>query len=144
MPKPAITLLTDFGLRDHYVGTMKGVILGICPESPPISPAARLWMCSARRSTPRSGWAACLEVYSKAGAWAKSDPLWSTAVRRRSRGALKPAWRSIAAAPPNPIAFHDPELSIRRPYLQYQNESAQQRNQRRFVLGFGTKNYDPG
>ena len=26
-----ITLLTDFGLRDAYVGAMKGVILGICP-----------------------------------------------------------------------------------------------------------------
>jgi S-adenosylmethionine hydrolase len=30
--RPVIALLTDFGLRDHYVGTMKGVILGICPE----------------------------------------------------------------------------------------------------------------
>ena len=28
-----IALLTDFGLRDHYVGTMKGVILGICPQA---------------------------------------------------------------------------------------------------------------
>ena len=28
-----ITLLTDFGHRDAYVGTMKGVILGICPEA---------------------------------------------------------------------------------------------------------------
>lgn len=28
-----ITLLTDFGHRDAYVGTMKGVILGICPKS---------------------------------------------------------------------------------------------------------------
>ena len=27
-----ITLLTDFGLRDHYVSTMKGVMLGINPE----------------------------------------------------------------------------------------------------------------
>jgi S-adenosylmethionine hydrolase len=26
-----IALLTDFGVRDHYAGTMKGVILGICP-----------------------------------------------------------------------------------------------------------------
>jgi S-adenosyl-L-methionine hydrolase (adenosine-forming) len=29
---PIITLLTDFGLTDHYVAAMKGVILGICPE----------------------------------------------------------------------------------------------------------------
>jgi S-adenosyl-L-methionine hydrolase (adenosine-forming) len=27
-----ITLLTDFGLRDGYVASMKGVILGICPQ----------------------------------------------------------------------------------------------------------------
>lgn len=27
-----LTLLTDFGLRDHYVAAMKGVILGINPE----------------------------------------------------------------------------------------------------------------
>src|SRR6185369_6623022 len=27
-----LTLTTDFGLTDHYVGTMKGVILGICPK----------------------------------------------------------------------------------------------------------------
>lgn len=28
-----IALLTDFGLRDHYVGTMKGVIARICPDA---------------------------------------------------------------------------------------------------------------
>jgi hypothetical protein len=31
--RPLITILTDFGLTDHYVGAMKGVILGICPEA---------------------------------------------------------------------------------------------------------------
>ena len=31
--RPIIALLTDFGLRDHYAGTMKGVILGICPDA---------------------------------------------------------------------------------------------------------------
>ena len=31
--RPVIALLTDFGLSDHYVGTMKGVVLGICPEA---------------------------------------------------------------------------------------------------------------
>ncbi len=30
---PLIVLLTDFGSRDHYVGVMKGVIHGICPEA---------------------------------------------------------------------------------------------------------------
>jgi S-adenosyl-L-methionine hydrolase (adenosine-forming) len=30
---PIITLTTDFGLADHYVGTMKGVILSRCPEA---------------------------------------------------------------------------------------------------------------
>jgi S-adenosylmethionine hydrolase len=28
-----ITLTTDFGIRDHYVAAMKGVILGICPAA---------------------------------------------------------------------------------------------------------------
>lgn len=31
--KPIITLTTDFGLRDPFVGVMKGVILGICREA---------------------------------------------------------------------------------------------------------------
>lgn len=31
---PIVTLTTDFGLRDAYVGTMKGIILGICPSAP--------------------------------------------------------------------------------------------------------------
>jgi S-adenosylmethionine hydrolase len=33
MPSPIITLLTDFGTSDAYVGIMKGVILGISPEA---------------------------------------------------------------------------------------------------------------
>ncbi len=32
MAKAPIALLSDFGTRDHYVGVMKGVILGINPE----------------------------------------------------------------------------------------------------------------
>jgi S-adenosyl-L-methionine hydrolase (adenosine-forming) len=32
MAKPVIALLTDFGTRDHYTGTMKAVVVGICPE----------------------------------------------------------------------------------------------------------------
>jgi len=30
--RPVITLTTDFGLSDHYVGTMKGVLLSRCPR----------------------------------------------------------------------------------------------------------------
>ena len=33
MKNPIITLLTDFGTKDPFVGTMKGVILGICPQA---------------------------------------------------------------------------------------------------------------
>jgi len=33
MRKPIVTLTTDFGLQDHYVGAMKGVLLGICPQA---------------------------------------------------------------------------------------------------------------
>jgi S-adenosyl-L-methionine hydrolase (adenosine-forming) len=31
MTRPIITLTSDFGLQDHYVGAMKGVILSRCP-----------------------------------------------------------------------------------------------------------------
>jgi S-adenosylmethionine hydrolase len=33
MARPVIALVTDFGSRDHYAGTMKGVALGICPDA---------------------------------------------------------------------------------------------------------------
>ena len=32
-PEPVITLTTDFGLQDPFVGIMKGVILGRCPRA---------------------------------------------------------------------------------------------------------------
>jgi S-adenosyl-L-methionine hydrolase (adenosine-forming) len=32
-PGPLITLLTDFGSKDNYVGVMKGVILSLCPNA---------------------------------------------------------------------------------------------------------------
>jgi S-adenosylmethionine hydrolase len=32
MARPIVALVTDFGIRDHYVAAMKGVILGICPD----------------------------------------------------------------------------------------------------------------
>lgn len=33
MARPVVALLTDFGLRDHYVGAMKGVVLSVCPDA---------------------------------------------------------------------------------------------------------------
>jgi len=33
MPEPIITLLTDFGIDDAYVGIMKGVILSVAPDA---------------------------------------------------------------------------------------------------------------
>jgi len=33
MSRPVITLTTDFGHADAYVGAMKGVLLGFCPEA---------------------------------------------------------------------------------------------------------------
>lgn len=33
MPAPIITMLSDFGSRDAYVGIMKGVVLGIAPDA---------------------------------------------------------------------------------------------------------------
>ena len=31
--RPVIALLSDFGSRDHYAGTMKRMILNICPDA---------------------------------------------------------------------------------------------------------------
>jgi len=33
MARPIVTLTTDFGEQDYYVGAMKGVILDVCPET---------------------------------------------------------------------------------------------------------------
>ena len=33
MSRPIIALLSDFGTRDQYVGTMKAVVLGLCPDA---------------------------------------------------------------------------------------------------------------
>src|SRR5882672_10408271 len=33
MARPIIALLTDFGTRDHYAGTLKAVVLGICADA---------------------------------------------------------------------------------------------------------------
>ena len=32
MARPVVALLSDFGTADHYAGTMKAVVLGVCPE----------------------------------------------------------------------------------------------------------------
>ena len=33
MARPLVALLTDFGTRDHYAGTLKGVIAGLSPDA---------------------------------------------------------------------------------------------------------------
>lgn len=33
MSRPIVALLTDFGTKDHYVGTMKAVLLSVCPDA---------------------------------------------------------------------------------------------------------------
>lgn len=33
MARPVVAFLSDFGTRDHYAGTMKGVVLGLCPDA---------------------------------------------------------------------------------------------------------------
>jgi S-adenosylmethionine hydrolase len=33
MARPVVAILSDFGTRDHYVGTMKAVVLGVCPDA---------------------------------------------------------------------------------------------------------------
>jgi S-adenosylmethionine hydrolase len=33
MAPPVIALLTDFGLQNHYAGTLKGAVLSVCPDA---------------------------------------------------------------------------------------------------------------
>jgi S-adenosylmethionine hydrolase len=33
MARPFVALLSDFGTRDHYAGTMKAVVLSVCPDA---------------------------------------------------------------------------------------------------------------
>lgn len=33
MARPTVAFLSDFGTRDHYAGTLKAVVLGVCPEA---------------------------------------------------------------------------------------------------------------
>ncbi len=33
MARPVVAFLSDFGTRDHYAGSMKGVVLGVCPDA---------------------------------------------------------------------------------------------------------------
>ena len=33
MARPVIAMLTDFGTRDHYAGSLKGVVLTLCPDA---------------------------------------------------------------------------------------------------------------
>lgn len=32
MARPIVAFLSDFGTRDHYAGTLKGVVLSVCPD----------------------------------------------------------------------------------------------------------------
>jgi len=33
MSRPTVAVLTDFGTKDHYAGTIKGVVLSVCPDA---------------------------------------------------------------------------------------------------------------
>ena len=33
MARPIVAFLSDFGTKDHYAGTMKAVVLGVCPDA---------------------------------------------------------------------------------------------------------------
>jgi S-adenosylmethionine hydrolase len=97
-----ITLTTDFGLSDHYVGVMKGVILGIAP-------AARIVDLSHQVGAYEIAEAAFLiaQAYryfpKKTVHVVVVDPGWAprAARLRRSRGA------NISVAPDNGVLRHD-------------------------------------
>ena len=33
MARPVVAFLSDFGTRDHYAGTLKAVVLSVCPDA---------------------------------------------------------------------------------------------------------------
>ena len=33
MARPIVAFLSDFGTRDHYAGTLKAVVLGVCADA---------------------------------------------------------------------------------------------------------------
>src|SRR5687768_10951322 len=33
MARPVVAILSDFGTRDHYAGTLKAVVLSVCPDA---------------------------------------------------------------------------------------------------------------
>ncbi len=89
--RPVIALLTDFGLRDHYAGTMKGVVLGICPDATlvDISHECRRTTCwQARWSSRRP-----IGTFRRArSSWSSSIPEWDR------RGAGSPPKRATTAS----------------------------------------------
>ena len=33
MARPVVAFLSDFGTKDHYAGTLKAVVLSVCPDA---------------------------------------------------------------------------------------------------------------
>lgn len=91
--RPLIALLTDFGLRDHYVASMKAAILSVCPDAAlvdithdiaPQDVAAAAWELGACcRDFPRGTVFACVV-----------DP--GVGSTRRALGAAAGAYRFVA------------------------------------------------
>ena len=87
MARPVIALLTDFGPRDHYVGTMKGVALGICPDATLVDISHDV--------PPHDVLAGALEL-------AACVPLLSRRARSFSSSSIRASARRGAASPPRP------------------------------------------
>ena len=77
----SLALLTDFGTRDHYAGTMKAVVLGVCPDAtlvdigheiPPHDVHGRRARARARAiatfRSARSSWWSWIQAWARRGA----------------------------------------------------------------------------
>jgi S-adenosyl-L-methionine hydrolase (adenosine-forming) len=109
--RPVIALLTDFGLRDHYVAAMKGTILGICPDVSLVDITHDI--------PPQDVTAGALELAACYGAFPRGtiflaviDP--GVGSRRRAIAASAAGYRFVA--PDNgllsPILGQDPSASV--------------------------------
>ena len=110
--RPVIALLSDFGTRDHYAGTMKGVMIGICPTSRSSTSrtTSRRTMCSRARCSSRRAYR-----YFPAGTifLAVVDP----GVGSARRGLAAEAGDYRFVAPDNGLltaVFHEPPAQARR------------------------------
>jgi S-adenosylmethionine hydrolase len=138
MPKSVITFLTDFGLTDTYVGEMKGVVMGIAPDTalvdlthnvPPQAIAEGAFLLGAAYTAFPKGTIHVAVVDPSVGTERRAlllvsteycfvgpdNGLFSYVIRDGYRGARTQARKGLARVPPGWQAFHLNDPRYHRP-----------------------------